>query len=156
MVTILLSPGKNYQKPNMNGTSWNMYLPLCTYILSWLGLVFRLTRCTVVVLCLLVANPMRKHASFLNFSWARIWECLFVCVCPNTLGQSGDFKNGRILLKFCTLVPRVNIWGFFSFFVFSKVVIFWALGRFFHYCCEWNSWQNLKLSPVRCERSTFV
>ena len=36
-----------------------------------------------------------------NFSWARIWEYLYVCqsVCLcvlNTLGQPGDFKYDRI------------------------------------------------------------
>ena len=47
-----------------------------------------------------------------------------------TLGQPGDFKNGRILLKFGTLVPWVNIWG--CFFHFLKIMIFGAWGRVFH------------------------
>ena len=30
----------------------------------------------------------KKNSFFINFSWARIWQCLCVCVCvPNTLGQ---------------------------------------------------------------------
>ena len=68
----------------------------------------------------------------LNFSWARIWQCLSVCmyvcmyvclyVCPKTLGQPGDFKNGRIWLKFCTLDPWINPWGYF--FHFFKILIF--------------------------------
>ena len=57
-------------------------------------------------------------------------NCLYVCVCvcPETLGQPGDFKNGPILLKFCTLVPWVNIWG--CFFHFFKIFIFGAKGPF--------------------------
>ena len=37
-----------------------------------------------------------------------------------TLGQPGDFKNGRIWLKFVTLVLWVNIWG--SFLNFLKIL----------------------------------
>ena len=68
-----------------------------------------------------------RSVFFLNFRWARIWQCLSVCLCvcvsPKTLGQPGDFKNCSIWLKFCTLVPWVNIWG--CFFHFQK---FWFLG----------------------------
>ena len=55
--------------------------------------------------------------------------CLSVCLSQNTLGQPGDFKNGRIWLKFCTLVPWVNIWEWF--FLFLKILIFGAWGRIF-------------------------
>ena len=34
--------------------------------------------------------------------------CLGVCLL-NTLGQSGNFKNDGLLLKFCTLVPWAKI-----------------------------------------------
>ena len=46
--------------------------------------------------------------------------CMYVC--PETLGQAGDFKNNRIWLKFGTLVPWVNIWR--CFFHFLKIFIF--------------------------------
>ena len=39
-----------------------------------------------------------------------------------TLGHAGDFKNGPIWLKFCTLVPWVNPWG--CFFHIFKILIF--------------------------------
>ena len=39
-----------------------------------------------------------------------------------TLGQAGDFKNGSISLKFCTLVCWMNPWGFY--FYFFKIFIF--------------------------------
>ena len=56
--------------------------------------------------------------------------CVSVCVyVPNTLGQPGGFKNGRIWLKFCTLVPWVNTWG--CFFIFLKILIFGAWGTSF-------------------------
>ena len=81
----------------------------------------------------------------LNFSWARIWKCL-VClsvsqsVCHlKTLGQAGDFKNGPIWLKFCTVNPWVNPWV--CFFIFPK---FWFLGawlRVFH--CLLPNWPPL-------------
>jgi len=41
------------------------------------------------------------YAHILNFSWTRIWQC--VSVCPKTLGQSTEPKNGWIWLKFGTL-----------------------------------------------------
>ena len=57
--------------------------------------------------------------------------CLCVClsVCPKTLGQPWEPKNGRIWLKFGTLVPWVNTWG--CFFHFFKILIFGPRGPFF-------------------------
>ena len=72
-----------------------------------------------------------------------------------TLGQPGDPKNGPIWLKFGTFVPWVNIWVFFH---FSKNVKFWAWDEFFKTATIGppNSWKILKLSPVRCARSTIL
>ena len=50
--------------------------------------------------------------------------CVYLSVCPKTLGHAGGFKIGQIWLKFGTLVPLVNIWG--CFFHFSKILIFGA------------------------------
>ena len=44
--------------------------------------------------------------------------------------QASGFKNGRIWLKFCSLVSWPNTWGVFYFHI-SKIRIFWAWGRVF-------------------------
>ena len=41
-----------------------------------------------------------------------------------TLGRAGDFKKGPIWLRFCTLDPWVNPWGYF--FHCFKISFFWA------------------------------
>ena len=51
---------------------------------------------------------------------------MYVCL-SEKLWQLGDFKNGRIWLKFCTLVPWVNIRE--NFFHLSKILIFEAWER---------------------------
>ena len=52
----------------------------------------------------------------LNFSWARISECLFVCLSA-FLGQPRELKNWLTELKFGTRVPEVNVnKGYFHFF----------------------------------------
>ena len=54
-----------------------------------------------------------------------IWmTSVCMSVCPKTLGQPGDFKNGPIWLKFCTLLPWVNTWR--CLFYFLKILIFKA------------------------------
>ena len=58
---------------------------------------------------------------FLNFSWARIWECL--CACLPVFGAVWRLQKWSDLADICTLVPWVNIWG--CFFIFQK---FWFLG----------------------------
>ena len=47
---------------------------------------------------------------FFRFLIFGAWERVFRQNEAKTLGQLWDFKNGRIGLKFGTLVPRVNIW----------------------------------------------
>ena len=83
----------------------------------------------------------------LNFSWARIWQCLCICVsvCPKTLGHAGDFKNCRVWLKFCTLVCWVNIWGLF--FIFWK---FWFLGSGDEFFAKMRLklWSSLETSKI--------
>ena len=51
-----------------------------------------------------------------------VYLSVYLCN-SNTLGQPGDFKKGRIRLKFCTLVPWVNIWVVFLLF---KKFDFWG------------------------------
>ena len=52
--------------------------------------------------------------------------CVSVSLSVCHLKTLGDFKNGLIWLKFCTLVPWVNTWGcffhFFKFLIFKGVV----------------------------------
>ena len=50
-------------------------------------------------------------------------------ISPKRGWEAGDFKNGRIWLKFCTLVPWVNTWGSFN--IFSKFSFLRAWSQFF-------------------------
>jgi len=51
------------------------------------------------------------------------------CVFPNTLGQPREVKIGLIMLKFGTLIDRMNIPG--DVFLFFENRPFWALGTCF-------------------------
>ena len=66
-----------------------------------------------------------------------------------TLGQSGDFKNVSIWLKFCTLGPWVNTWGYF--FHFFKILIFMGVVTSFTQNKAENfgvAWRLQKLSDL--------
>ena len=73
-----------------------------------------------------VIGPSQKALKFLNFSWARIWECLCVCLCqcPKKFGKAWRIHKWWDLpeiLHTCSL--WLNTW---SVFYFSKIFIFEA------------------------------
>ena len=67
--------------------------------------------------CIAIKARMRYRVFYFEtiiysqfLSWARIWECLTVCVCP------------KYFVTAWRLVPWVNIWGLF--FIFQKFLLF--------------------------------
>ena len=83
-----------------------------------------ITLCWMVLLIL-----TRMSITFLNFSWARIWQCLYICL-PGAwrLDKTRlNFEAVRGLQKWWALAEILHTcsWGHFSFFFFPKFW-FWA------------------------------
>ena len=108
--------------------------------------------CVCVSVCLSVTKTLGQPGDFKNcriwlkfgtlVPWVNIWGLFFhfpkILIFgawgrvfhqneAKSLGQPGDFKNGRIWLKFGTLDPWVNVLG--CFFHFLKILMFGAWGR---------------------------
>ena len=96
--------------------------------------------------------------SILNFSWARISECMYVCVyvCPRTLGQRRKRNNWSTELKFGTRVPKVNTQGcffhFFKFPFFSRVIP--ILPGFLAHLTSFNrnNWRQIFFLNAECKK----
>ena len=84
-------------------------------------------------------NHFIGYCVFLNFSWARIWQCLYVCLSSGAWGLKKWWDVGEILHT-CSLAEYLGFFIFQKFWFFGPGEVLKKLER--------NKWIKFQANPT--------